>query len=79
MMIIPTRNNTIPAIPLHAIKLNKDLILAIKAIEEMLSKRKNTPISATSQSKLILGTRSNNIPIARINAPKKIDQIIFDM
>ena len=78
MIISPIRNKIIAAKPLQPIKLNIERTLAINAIEEMLSNKKNTPINAISQSKLILGTNNKRIPIVKIKTPIKIDQIIFD-
>ena len=78
IIIKPTRNNIIAANPLQPAKLNIVRIFDIKANDEILSRRKNTPVRATNHKRLILGTINNKIPIVKIKAPRKTDQTTFE-
>ena len=73
MIIKPTKNNTTAATPLQIRELNILRIFEINDTDEILSNKKKTPIKATNQRILTLGTNNNKIPIVRINSPKKIE------
>ena len=78
IIINPTAKRMNAAKALHPIKFKIFLTCATNAVEEIDSKRKNTPVRAINHNKLTFGTNKSKIPIVRINAPKNIDHKIFD-